>query len=193
VYLLDGVAILKTWYDQLHISRDEYLTELKDPEGFTKGKLDAGNDGNWDALRTSVLDAAAPKEKPRLAAFAVADLDAQLELVKEMSDIKRALVENAYSWTDDLMCRRELQYYDRALLAARKWRWEHREWDQLLSAQADEEGLFKIVVPHSGEYFLIARGRAGFNEAFWSADVATGAEAVVLKLAQPEKACVVMQ
>jgi hypothetical protein len=63
-----------------------------------------------------------------------------------------------------------------------------------LSAEADEEGQLRIVVPRSGKYLLIVRGRAGFNEAFWKADVTveSGAETVV-KLGHPEKACVVMQ
>ena len=100
VYLLDGAAILKAWYDQLHISRSDYLTQLKNPEEFTKGQLGVENDED----STSVLAAAAPKERERLRALAVADIDAKLALIKEMANIRRALVENAAKALNSVSC-----------------------------------------------------------------------------------------
>ncbi len=199
VYLIySSIEMLTAWYDGLSTYRNQYLIQLKDPQGFTKAPLDKDNE---DA---SFLGELAPAERDRLVALYKGDIDAHLALVSEVSDIKRSLVETAakdhferWSWTDELMCRRDLVNYDEALIAVRQWRWEHKEWDQFVSAQADEEGQFKITVPRSGKYRLFARGRAGFNEAFWSSGsddviVAAGTDTVV-KLGQPMKSCVVLR
>jgi hypothetical protein len=66
-----------------------------------------------------------------------------------------------------------------------------KEW-QLITRQTDEEGNFKISVPHAGKYALIVFGQAGFNDAFWIDDsviVSPGAETTV-KMASPVSACV---
>src|SRR5690349_21294740 len=46
----------------------------------------------------------------------------------------------------------------------------HFEGLAALVTHADEEGKFKITGVHPGVYDVLARGRAGFNEAFWHAD-----------------------
>ena len=202
VYLLslDNLAAIHAWYDTLHLAKVQYMAQIKADQDIGLHKFDPNNndmsveDKNWENLRTSFLAAASPNEKNTMRALIEDDIDAQLALVKQLAEIERSLVRNNGQWSDEIECMRDLLNYDKALLGVRKSRWENKDWNQLLSAQADEEGQFRIVVPRSGKYMLTVRGRAGFNEAFWSADiiVATGAEAVV-KLGQPEKACLVMK
>lgn len=197
VYLIySSIDILKAWYDGLSAARTLYLSQLKDPEGFTKAKL--LEDYDEDA---SFLGALPPPTRDRLVALYEADLRAQILMAHEIADIKRDLVELAaksrfeqFRWSEETTCKRDLLNYEMALAGVRKWRWDHREWDQFVAGQADEEGQFKVEVPRAGKYLLFVRGRAGFNEAFWSADVtiASGVEAVV-KLGEPEKACLIMQ
>ncbi len=194
VFLIySSIDILKAWYDGLSAARTLYLSQLKDPEGFTKAKLE---DYEEDA---SFLGALPPATRDRLVALYTADLDAQILMAHETSDIKRDLVELAaktrfeqFRWNDETMCKRDLLNYEMALAGVRKWRWDHKEWDQFVAGKADEDGQFKVAVPRAGKYLLFVRGRAGFNEAFWSAEVvvAAGLEAAV-KLGQPEKACLV--
>ncbi len=109
------------------------------------------------------------------------------ELEKNLEAIKRR--ESGQS--DDMLCRRELMAYQKALVDTLQWAGsEHKEW-QVVNADADEDGAFRIPLPHSGTYRLIAHGRAGFNDAFWTSDdffVAAGSESSV-KLSQPEKSC----
>ena len=184
-------AGVKVWSDQLHVASVEYIAQIKNSEETGDKGTDEENSQN---LRIAVLDGAPPSERNTLKALAEADIDAEAALKRELLNIRRSLVYNNNRWSDEIMCRRELLEYDQALLGVRRWRWEHKEWNQFLSAQADEEGLFRIAVPRSGKYLLIVRGRAGFNEAVWTADVtvAAGVEAGV-KLGQPGKACLVMQ
>ena len=88
-------------------------------------------------------------------------------------------------------CRQQLLLYSKALIAVQEWGIDHHKSGQILSTDADEEGNFKIQVPYPGTYRLIARGRAGFNEAFWTMDnflVEQGMETVV-KVATVEEAC----
>jgi hypothetical protein len=62
---------------------------------------------------------------------------------------------------------------------------------QILFTDADENGLFKVTVPHPGIYTILADGRAGFNDAFWELNnviVGPGITKTV-KLSRPEESC----
>jgi hypothetical protein len=87
------------------------------------------------------------------------------------------------------MCRTALQVHSQAALTTLNWLGTEGNKAQVVSADADEEGNFKIVAP-PGNYILLAHGRAGFNDAAWwtSVGVRSG-EVTTLKLAHPAKAC----
>jgi hypothetical protein len=94
-----------------------------------------------------------------------------------------------------IVCRRELLLYDEAVGETEQWATGQKKTSQIVCADADEEGYFKMTAP-VGTYTLIARGRAGFNEAFWKAGDWVNAEAgteTTIKLTSPEKSCLVMQ
>ncbi len=99
------------------------------------------------------------------------------------------------SWTDSISCRKRLLSYDRALMETLKWGEVENLTGQILRADADEEGNFKIGTVRPGRYILVVRGRTGLNDALWSKDdiaVESGAETAV-KLASPERACLSIQ
>jgi hypothetical protein len=107
--------------------------------------------------------------------------------------LKEAASAEGMGWSDKLACLKSLQTYHDALSQTRDWvSANHKGW-QMLTVEADENGVFKIAVPRPGRYLILVAGRAGFNDAFWKAngvDVGAGAT-VTVKLSSPEKACVV--
>jgi len=88
------------------------------------------------------------------------------------------------------MCRTGLQVYSQAEVATIDWlETETDKGHQLVSADADEEGNFKMTAP-PGSYILLAQGRAGFNDAAWWANVAVrSGEVTTVKMATPVKSC----
>jgi hypothetical protein len=97
-------------------------------------------------------------------------------------------------WSESVVCLRELTAYQGAVIGTLTWGQENpTRSNQILYADADEEGVFKIPA-QPGTYTLVASGRAGFNEAFWEAEVTVepGTETTV-KLPSPKKACLVAQ
>jgi len=126
-------------------------------------------------------------------------LQEHLKASKEGTTMQEALYENekkkGYPRSEEQVegsrCRQQLLLYAKAIIAVREWGIEQHKAGQILSIDADEEGNFKIQVPYPGTYGLIARGRAGFNEAFWTMDnflVEQGTETVV-KVGSVEEAC----
>ena len=91
-------------------------------------------------------------------------------------------------------CAADMLTYDKAILATLKWGEDQKKANQILTADADEEGNFKITSVTPGFYVLLARGRSGFSEGIWSQTikVESGREAIV-KLASPEKACLLIK
>ena len=89
------------------------------------------------------------------------------------------------------LCSHDLLLYGQAVIATLKWSVDQHKPGQILSTNTDEEGNFKIEFLYPGTYGLVARGRAGFNEAFWEMDkvlVEQGMETVV-KVAMVKVAC----
>jgi hypothetical protein len=102
---------------------------------------------------------------------------------------KRAATEGA-GWSDSLRCHQHLGTYHEAMSATLRWAGEqHKAW-QVLSTNADEDGMFKIAVPHRGRYTIVAFGQAGFNDAVWEADVVVNPGMnTLVKLSSPEDSC----
>jgi hypothetical protein len=88
------------------------------------------------------------------------------------------------------MCRTGLEVYSHAVSATVDWlETEQDKARQVLSADADEKGNFKIVAP-PGSYILLTQGRAGFYDAAWWANVGVrSGEVLTVKLAKPVKSC----
>jgi len=96
--------------------------------------------------------------------------------------------------SDSVDCLKGLAAYRDAVVGTLTWGKEHpTKIGQILYADADEEGNFKIPA-QPGMYLLFASGRAGFNEAFWEAEITVepGTETTV-KLASPKEACLVVR
>jgi len=98
---------------------------------------------------------------------------------------------------ESIVCRLELSLYDEAVAETQLWAEDQKKTTQIVSTDADEDGYFKMTAP-VGTYEIIARGRAGLNEAFWKAgaydwvNVEAGTETTI-KLTSPKKSCLVMQ
>ena len=185
IYFLSG-DVATQWYKELTVAIENHTRDLGDAQAFVKSALpDTDED-------SSFLTSLPRPQHDRLLAIFRDDTDAYLSLLTEISQLKKDLVEVAasnhferYSWNEDTMCAGSLLAYDLAFAATRKWRWEHRKWDALVSVKADEDGRFKITVPN-GKFLIIARGRAGFNEAVWKFD---GEPTPSLTLGEPVQAC----
>ena len=71
-------------------------------------------------------------------------------------------------WNDAVSCRHDMLHEDAAIVEILQWGRDQKKSNQIYPADADEEGNFKINnVSPAGGYFLVARGRAGFNDALW--------------------------
>ena len=89
-------------------------------------------------------------------------------------------------------CIEDLQTYLSAINSMNKWWEDPKNSNKILFTNTDEEGGFKIEA-QPGFYTLIAYGKAGFYNAFWSLDdaliVESGKE-LTAKLTKPEQACI---
>lgn len=91
----------------------------------------------------------------------------------------------------DFSCRRGLLVFAEAVSYALQWTDENGRPKEFMGVDTDEEGSFQITGVPSGYYFLVARGRAGANDAVWTLDhilVKPGAR-VSVKLSSPEESC----
>jgi hypothetical protein len=127
---------------------------------------------------------------------------AELTYLDEYNKAKEAELEEMErdntAWSDSKSCRKDLRAVDHAIEATIQWSLEQKKPDQVLTTQADEEGNFRMTGVRPGVYDVIARGRAGFNEAFWDVgDVESGLKDITVvsgremkvKLGSPVKAC----
>jgi hypothetical protein len=110
-----------------------------------------------------------------------------------LGDFLKVFAAEGMGWSDKMDCLKHMQVYHDALSQTKDWASaKHKDW-QILTTEADENGMFKITVPHPGEYIILASGRAGFNDAFWDGDIPgiivnPGATTTV-KLSSPAKSC----
>ena len=97
------------------------------------------------------------------------------------------------SWSDKMLCMNDLHTFEPVILKVIDWASVHKKTAQLISTQTDEEGRFSTLAP-PGEYIVLVRGRAGYNEALWDTnplnDIQVGPGArVEVKLGSPTKSC----
>lgn len=112
--------------------------------------------------------------------------------LKAMEELSKDLGGSA-DFSESVNCLKELQTYSDAIVETLKWADAEKKAWQVISAQTDEEGNFRVSIPHPGKYLVLVRGRAGLNEAVWQ----SGVEGVIIahgqdtnvKLASPEKSC----
>jgi hypothetical protein len=92
--------------------------------------------------------------------------------------------------SEEVVCRKSLLIVEDALSAVLDWTEKVRKPHELQSIQADEEGSFRISGVSLGYHMLVIRGRTGFNEAYWQADVSVSpGRNASLKLGSPETSC----
>jgi hypothetical protein len=92
-------------------------------------------------------------------------------------------------------CNRNIQIHNQALRMTLDWAIVQRKTDQVLFVRADEEGNFEFTVPRPGEYYVLASGRAGLNDAFWKSETfwIEPGKSYTVKLPDPETACLTME
>ena len=145
--------------------------------------------------------------KPADAASA-ADVFAR-EVVNGLEEAKAWQADKPYL-KDTTICNNMLtRGYEGPILKTIEWGQEHQT--QIIFGEADEEGKFEITVPPSlkdvsfepgvprdhvfapGVYLVVASGMAGYNNAFWKAEVKIEpGETVKLRMSEPEMACLKM-
>lgn len=114
------------------------------------------------------------------------------EYLKAMGIFVKDYRENVGTWSDESVCKKKLFNYETAVLKAREWALANGKLSQVIRTTTDEEGKFVVSLP-TGNYVLLVRGRAGFNEAVW----VSGAAGVIvqpgskteIKLSSPEQSC----
>jgi hypothetical protein len=161
--------------------------------GVVSGRIFAvtkGGDLKPARMATVVLlykyrsEKAANENAEEMDSAGMAWLDNKLHAMNELAR------EDKSDWNDSVWCHQHLGTYHEALSATLSWASEkHKAW-QILSTDADEDGTFKMAVPHPGKYTIVAIGQAGFNDAVWEADfvVNPGMNAAV-KLSSPKESC----
>jgi hypothetical protein len=165
------------WMDNLNKAMEKHLQAMEE-----HGKT-------WEEL---------DKERDNLIAMENAP-GVTFEQTGKLIEANRAIAakqrEANVGWSDSSICHKELLVYQSSLVEALKWVSDkHKEW-QVIRADTDEDGVFKIVVDRPGKYILLAHGQAGFNDAFWvSDDFAVKSESEIsLKVSNPKEACLVSE
>ena len=72
---------------------------------------------------------------------------------------------------DSKLCRSDLLNADKAIQATVEWAEEHKLMAYVAALDADEEGNFSMGKIRSGVYNLVARGKAGINDAYWLQEI----------------------
>jgi len=111
--------------------------------------------------------------------------------IKASEEYRTELAQDGVNWSDSLQCRKHLLTYTVALSATLAWADESQKIWQILTTEADENGVFKIAVSHPGKYTVLASGHAGLNDAFWRVDdvVVNPGATTTVKLSSPAEAC----
>jgi Carboxypeptidase regulatory-like domain len=113
--------------------------------------------------------------------------------LKQMHNVvaKLASKANDDNFCEQDSCQTQLVGYITALRDTLRWATEQRKPEQIKTAEADEEGRFKITGLPAGRYTLVVTGQAGVNSAFWDTDVVvTAGQTTSVKLSSPKRACV---
>ena len=92
--------------------------------------------------------------------------------------------------TGDDYCQAALTGYVHALESTLQWAEEQGKSNQVKTADADEEGHFRMVGLAPGRYILVVSGQAGVNSAFWEKGIIiTAGQTTAVKLSSPKQAC----
>jgi len=114
-----------------------------------------------------------------------------------MSAYKRRLdqrIDNPSDSDENLQCREDLLDIDTSINDTLHWALDNHKEKQILVADGDEEGTFRIAKVPAGDFRIVARGQAGANDAVWDAFVAVSAgKTTTVKLAVPGKSCLADQ
>jgi phosphopantetheinyl transferase (holo-ACP synthase) len=96
-----------------------------------------------------------------------------------------------YQWSDKEACMKDLETFRPSMIKAMEWAQDNKKQDQIVKTQTDEDGYFSVSLPARKKYHIYARGRAGFNEAYWDGDRVTVQPSmhVAMKLSSPETSC----
>ncbi len=131
------------------------------------------------------------------------------EIIKGLEEARAWQQDKPYL-QDSTVCNSALvRGYHGAIVRTMRWGEDHKS--QFIFADADEEGRFEITVPPHladvsfepgvprehvfvpGVYLVAVYGEAGYNNAFWEAEVKVEpGTAVQIKLPTPTKACLKM-
>jgi hypothetical protein len=142
------------------------------------------------------------------------DLSAYVFLITRSGDLKPARLAQVYLFRSDLAkayevtvekqmkllhdtippaamtCKLEVRAYDKAIESAIKAALEQEATDAYYVLQTDEEGKLQSKNIEPGGYRMLVRGRAGFNDAYWSEFLTIDAGKITqIKLAEPKLAC----
>lgn len=91
---------------------------------------------------------------------------------------------------DSKLCRSDLLNADKATRATLEWAQEHKLMAYVTALDADEEGNFSVGKIRSGVYNLIARGKAGINDAYWLQEITVRpGEKTEVKVISVEASC----
>jgi hypothetical protein len=121
-------------------------------------------------------------------------LDKHLELLKstsaeQMENYNRNL-RLSTTYADRVACNHDLRQIDKAILSVLKWAEQSGQTRQTRITDTDEEGYFQLQKVVPGKHYLIVRGQAGANNAYWRLDVwVKPGEDVSIKVSSVEKAC----
>ena len=100
------------------------------------------------------------------------------------------LTEDANKSGASVRCRSDLLNADKAALATVDWAREHKLTAHALILDADEEGNFSMGKITPGVYELVARGRAGVNDAYWLQEITVKpGEKTEVKVSSVEVSC----
>jgi hypothetical protein len=118
-----------------------------------------------------------------------------LEAIGKQLNAKGELLARGLTGDEGLECRRSLLDIDQNLLDTQQWALDNKKIKQVLTAQGDEEGYFKITRVPAGNYRIVARGHAGANDAFWESlfVVVKSETSTSLKLIKPGKSCLIVE
>lgn len=91
---------------------------------------------------------------------------------------------------EEVDCLSELKNFQTKLKDTLYWAEANKKQGQVVSADVDEEGRFKISHLRPGQYGVVVAGRAGIYEAWWQSTVLLTADKTTsIKLPKPETAC----
>jgi hypothetical protein len=140
-------------------------------------------------LYRSVKAAKANKEEGNSAGMAWLD-----ERSRTLGEFNKVYKIEGSRWSDSMACHKELRTWHEAVLGTLDWAQKNKKTWQVVSGNSDEDGNLRIAVPRPGKYILVIRGRAGFNEGFWTEDITIDpGKTTTVKLSSPEKSCLVVE